>query len=198
MRAATRAEHEAVETALDLLDPDLSRPRLAIALRLLHGFWAAAEAGLQAWADRSPDDARAVGWPRRRRAGLFAADLRALGGRAGGRPVLAEVADTDSALGRLYVLEGASLGGQAIDRHLAALPTLAAVRLHAFTPYGAETGGMWAAFRRAARERVAAGGVADAMIRSARGTFGALAGWCAPAARRPAALHPAALHPAAS
>jgi hypothetical protein len=57
---------------------------------------------------------------------------------------------------------------------------------------------MWAAFRRAARERVAAGGDADAMIRSARGTFGALAGWCAPAARRPAALHPAALHPAAS
>src|SRR3954468_5393500 len=98
----------------------------------MHGFWVAAEAGLDAWAARHPADADDVSWPRRRRAALFAADLRALGGdgtaaaascprrpgaalfaaglRAlGGNgtaepPRLPAIADTDQALGRLYVL----------------------------------------------------------------------------------------------
>ena len=68
------------------------------------------------------------------------------------------VTGTDAALGRLYVLEGSTLGGVFIDRHLAALPRLAGLpRLHAFSPYGAETGAMWAAFRRQTRARVDAG-----------------------------------------
>jgi heme oxygenase len=94
------------------------------------------------------------------------------------------VADTDHALGRLYVLEGSTLGGTFIDRHLASLPQLSGVRIRAFSPYGSETGAMWAAFRRVVRERVAAGGDADAMIGSARETFRALAAWCHPVRER--------------
>jgi heme oxygenase len=100
-------------------------------------------------------------------------------------PALPAVPDTDRALGRLYVLEGSTLGGAFIDRHLASLPSLAGVRIRAFSPYGGETGAMWAAFRRVTRERVAAGGDAEAMVDSARETFRALAAWCRPVAAAP-------------
>ena len=88
--------------------------------------------------------------------------------------------DTDDALGRLYVLEGSTLGGTFIDRHLSGLPSLSGVRLRAFSPYGAQTGAMWHAFRRVTRAHVAGGGDADAMLSAATGTFRALAQWCRP------------------
>ena len=182
LRAGTTAEHERVERTLDLLDPQLDRARLTGMLTRMHGFWRAAEAGLDDWAVRFPSDARAVTWSTRRRAALFAADLAALGAApADAQPALAPVGDTDDALGRLYVLEGSTLGGTFIDRHLTGLPSLSGVRLRAFTPYGAETGAMWHAFRRVTRDRVADGGDADAMLTAATGTFRALAEWCRPA-----------------
>src|SRR5207245_815438 len=132
----------------NLLDPDLERPRLAAVLGRLHGFWLAAEAGLDDWAARFRDDADAVDWSRRRRTGLFAADLETLGSAPEpAAPVLARLAGTDQALGRLYVLEGSTLGGVFIDRNLAGLPGLADVRLRAFSPYGVDTGARWHAFR---------------------------------------------------
>jgi heme oxygenase len=179
LRAGTAAEHADVERTLDLLDPELDRPRLAAVLDRMHGFWVAAEAGLDAWAAGTPADADEVAWARRRRSALFAADLRALGAPAAGdRPRLPEPAGTDEALGRLYVLEGSTLGGTFIDRHLAVLPHLSGVRIRAFSPYGGETGAMWASFRRVVRQRVAAGGDADVMVGSARSTFRAMAEWC--------------------
>jgi heme oxygenase len=181
LRTGTAAEHADLECSLDLLDPALDRIRLTGVLERMHGFWQAAESGLDAWATRFPEDAAKVSWERRRRAGLFAADVAALGGRApDDAPDLPPLAGTDEALGRLYVLEGSTLGGAFIDRHLATVPELSGLRLRAFSPYGAETGAMWQGFRRAARERVAAGGDAATMVVAARATFGALALWCRP------------------
>ena len=181
LRAGTAAEHESVERTLDLLDPHLDRSRLTGVLTRMHGFWQAAEAGLDDWATRFPSDARAVTWAARRRADLFAADLDALGAApAPAEPELPPVEDTDDALGRLYVLEGSTLGGVFIDRHLDGLPALSGVRLRAFSPYGAETGAMWHAFRRVTRDHVADGGDADAMLTAATSTFRALAEWCHP------------------
>jgi heme oxygenase len=126
LRTATAREHERVETALDLLNPDLDRARLTDVLGRLHTFWRAAEAGLDDWAAREPEAAGAVDWARRRRSALFAADLAALGAAAApGLPDLPDVEGTDEALGRMYVLEGSTLGGTFIDRHLANLPTSA-------------------------------------------------------------------------
>jgi heme oxygenase len=183
LRSATAAEHEQVEATLGLMDPELRRDRLVEVLDRLHAFWTAAEAGLDAWARREPADAGSVDWSRRRRAHLFAGDLRALGApaEADGVPRLPDVEDTDQALGRLYVLEGSTLGGTFISRHLATLPTLGpGVRVGAFSPYGADTGAMWHAYRRATRERVAAGGDAGRLVDAARTTFTALAEWVAP------------------
>ena len=112
--------------------------------------------------------------------------MRTLGGTpAAEGPALPVVGGTDQALGRLYVLEGSTLGGAFIDRHLASLPHLADVRIRAFSPYGDGTGAMWAAFRRVTRARVDAGGDAEAMVGAARDTFRALAAWCRPVAAAP-------------
>jgi heme oxygenase (biliverdin-IX-beta and delta-forming) len=110
LRTGTAGEHEEVERTLGLLDPELDRYRLADVLGRMHGFWVAAEAGLDDWAARHPADADEIAWPRRRRAALFAADLQALGGATTGAADLPPVAGTDQALGRLYVLEGSTLG----------------------------------------------------------------------------------------
>jgi heme oxygenase len=185
LRTATAREHEQVETALDLMDTDLPRERLVAVLAVLHGFWRAAEAGLDDWAAREPADAAALDWPRRRRAALYAADLDTLGAPTAGTdtPDLPPLAGTGEALGRLYVLEGSTLGGTFIDRHLATLPHLVpGGRLRAFTPYGEDTGSMWHAFRRFTRAHVAGGGDAGAVVASAGATFRALAAWCAPVA----------------
>src|SRR5215213_8892050 len=101
LRTGTAAEHEAVERTLDLLDPRLDRGRLIEVLGLLHGFWRAAEAGLDAWAAAFPGDADAVDWSRRRRADVLEADLTALGAAApASRPELPSLQGTDEALGR--------------------------------------------------------------------------------------------------
>ncbi len=182
LRTGTAAEHEDVERTLDLLDPALDRHRLTLVLDLMHGFWRAAEAGLDEWAARFPAEAEELQWARRRRTALFARDLAELGGAAGERsPELPAVTGTDEALGRMYVLEGSTLGGVFIDRHLSGLPELAGVTIRAFSPYGTETGAMWAAFRRATRAHAARGGDTGAMLAAARGTFTQLAGWCRPA-----------------
>ena len=183
LREATAAAHAEVEGTLDLLAPDLRLERLMAVMARLHAFWTAAEAGLDEWADRHPDDAARLRWSQRRRAPLFAADLRSLGGRpAPDPPDLPRVPGTDEALGRLYVLEGSTLGGAFIDRHLRLVPHLADVRLQALSPYGERTGAMWHAYRQATRERVAAGGDADRLVGAARATFTALAEWSRPLA----------------
>jgi heme oxygenase len=179
LRTETAAEHRSVEETLDLLSPQLTRARLTDVLVRMHGFWRSAEAGLDAWAQAHRADAERVQWSRRRRSPLFAADLTALGAAPAGEPALPDVPDTDAALGRLYVLEGSSLGGVFIDRHLATLPQLAGDRRpSSFSPYGERTGAMWHAFRTVTRAHVAAGGDADRLVDAARTTFGALASWC--------------------
>jgi heme oxygenase (biliverdin-IX-beta and delta-forming) len=186
LRTATAEDHDRVEAALDLMDPALDRPRLVRAMTVLHGFWASAEDGLAGWADRHPGDAAGLDWPRRRRAPLYEADLRTLGETStADRPDLPEVGDTDDALGRMYVLEGATLGGTFIDRHLSTLPALAGVRLRAFSPYGERTGAMWHAFRSATRAHTAAAGDADRVVAAACETFAALARWVGAGHRLP-------------
>jgi heme oxygenase (biliverdin-IX-beta and delta-forming) len=185
LRASTRAEHDRVEACLDLLDEALTTDRLRTVLLHLSGFWTDAEAGLRDWAAAHPAAAAAVDWPRRQRAALFAADAAALGAdpTAIRAPVLEPVGSTGAALGRLYVLEGSSLGGQVILRHMDRVPALAGVRLRGFGSYGAETGLMWRRFRQYVQGWVLAGGPAVDVEQAAVSTFRALEEWCAPLRR---------------
>ena len=50
LRTGTATEHQQLEDSLDLLDPALDATRLGHVLDRMHGFWVAAEAGLDDWA----------------------------------------------------------------------------------------------------------------------------------------------------
>ena len=162
--------------------PGWTGARLAAVLTRMHGFWRAAEAGLDDWAARFPADAESVTGPpaagRRCSPPTWAPSARPGRGRSRG---CAPVTGTDDALGRLYVLEGSTLGGTFIDRHLAGLPgargrpaaRLLPLRRPRPAPCGTPSGGHPGPRGRAAGTRRHAGRRAA--------TFRALAAWCRPA-----------------
>ncbi len=158
-------------------------------LARFHAFWAATEPALDAWAEREPDLAAALDWPRRRRTDRLAADVALLAARTGRRsevpPAAATVTSPDTAqvLGWLYVSEGSTLGGAVITRAVRANPATADLRLCSFAPYAEGPQPMWRAFQdvleswtvgdQLRAERVTAAGLH---------TFTALAAWVAPLA----------------
>jgi heme oxygenase len=175
--------HRRVEDLLGLTDVGLTPPRLQAIVARLSGFWTAAEQRLDEWAAEWPEHSDALHWPLRRRSRLFADDLVRLGAASGprARPGLPAVPGTAEALGLLYVLEGSSLGGQIINRVLAARDAadpLAGFQLSGLAPYGDATGAMWHEFRGFVAGWVDAGGSAPAMVEAAVGTFAELESWC--------------------
>ncbi len=115
---------------------------------------------------------------------LLSADLRALGVGSDAQeqlPVCRDLPVCDglaAALGCLYVLEGASLGGQVISRHFNHSLNLNAHNGTAFfTGYGAATGPMWQAFT---TRLMAAGADEAALVNSACETFLSLEQWLYP------------------
>lgn len=91
---------------------------------------------------------------------------------------LPEFKTAAQALGGLYVVEGATLGGKIIGRHLQETLGLNAANGAAFFDgYGAENGRMWRAFGETVT-RYAEGGAHDAeIIQGANETFAAFERW---------------------
>jgi heme oxygenase len=88
----------------------------------------------------------------RRKAGLLIIDLTFFGAEvptAPGGPELS-VANLQEAIGCLYVLEGATLGGQVITRHLKTLGIEPSTGGSFFAGYGSRTGEMWKSFQASA------------------------------------------------
>jgi heme oxygenase len=171
LRQETRPQHDGLEKALDLLSPTLELTRYQEILRRFHAFWRgwrplahgllAEEADLLAGRDRTP---------------LLDSDLVHFGVPAlpddGPLPALA---DADQALGSLYVLEGSTLGGQVIARHLEATLGLYDGAGYAyFQGYGRRNGPMWAALRERLAHLPAEGAAADRLVAGARQTFSLL------------------------
>jgi heme oxygenase len=148
LREQTGDLHREVEKRVGILHPELS---LSGYVRLLSRFLAAhaaVERHFEAWAGTLPldlDQRRKVRWLRE--------DLHALDA-----PLDTPQPATDlrvhspaTLLGTLYVVEGSTLGGQVIARHLGPKLNLTPQRgLRFFTGYGEHTGAMWKAFRAAA------------------------------------------------
>lgn len=180
LRTQTANSHHRVEASLNLRDAAMTLAQLQSSVGLLAEFWAEAERGLDAWAEAFPDHARVLEWSRRRRAAAFADDVRRLGGVPTAVPVglhLAPVTGVAQALGRLYVLEGSSLGGQLINAAFAgreAGDPLSRIRLRGLDPYGAANASMWQSFRRYLNDWVDAGGDAAAVVEAGVVTFAAL------------------------
>lgn len=173
LRAETRPQHEALEAGLDLLSPRLDLPRY---LRILQGFdafwrqWQPLAHGLLA---AEPDLIR-----RRDRRPALAVDLHHFGlvaGVAAADGPLPDLDDADAALGSLYVMEGSTLGGQVIARHLEDhLGLRNGKGYRYFLGYGAENGVMWSAMRTRLGAAPAHGPAADRAVTAAAQTFDSL------------------------
>lgn len=151
LKQGTRIYHDALERKMTPLLGTLSIHTYINLLQKLFGFYKPLEeriAALPAWHSVSVD------LERRQKAPLLARDLLWLKvspsqlSQLTWCESLPEVKSLTEALGCLYVLEGATLGGQIISRHLKKNLALNEDRGCAFfCSYGDEVGLMWRSFR---------------------------------------------------
>lgn len=185
LKASTGTRHAALERLLPLLDADLSLATYRQYVQRLFGFYEPLETCLLAvpwWSGLGFDYA-----PRHKTPRLLQ-DLGVLGDtepdiaalpRCARLPPLTRPAHL---WGCLYVIEGATLGGQIIIRNLNAhLGLTADSGASFFDGYGPQTGARWKAFCSAVpAEGDNAPGARDAMLRSANLTFDLLGDWLFP------------------
>jgi heme oxygenase len=179
LKSATREQHEAAESLVGFdaaIGDLLSYRRL---LEKFYGFYAPVEQhlpGVSGLEKTVPDLSS------RMKTHLLREDLRDLGGDALSLPLcqsLPQLKNVAEALGCLYVLEGATLGGQVLSRQ--AKNALGITPLDAgrfFSSYGPQVGAMWKRFSQSAdaycelhpQER-------SAIVKSATDSFSALSIW---------------------
>jgi heme oxygenase len=182
LKEETRSAHSRLERdplSRQLVSPALSRGYYTEVLEVYYGLYAPMEARLCAAADWA-----ALGFDmgRRRKEPMLRADLAHLGRNDAQVAALPRcldlpwVPDLHAALGCMYVLEGATLGGQLIARHVGGALGLAPdAGASFFTSYGAEVGPRWKEFKAFVDERGA--GREDAVIAAASAMFAALESW---------------------
>lgn len=184
LRTETRERHADLDQRLPLVEPRLSRNDYRTILEGFYGYYAPLEVKLftsNVWAELTFD------FTGRQKVPRLENDLVALGKTAEELtrlPRCTELPKLDSiprVLGYLYVIEGATLGGQVISRHLRANLAITPETGGAFfAGYGAATGAQWNVFRAmmtAAAERF---GGQDEIVASANRTFETLHRWLFP------------------
>jgi heme oxygenase len=179
LRSATQSEHRAIESALGLGRADLTAARYRHVVLRFYGFYLPLE-----------DDTRALGgWDAygldlaaRAKTELLRTDLLALGVDPSGIPLCVErprPRTRPEGFGVLYVLEGATLGGQVLSRHLERTLGLGPGNgARFFHGYGSRTGEMWQSFRKALLACPLSAGEEEAMALAAVETFRTLREWC--------------------
>ncbi|RYZ38753.1 MAG: heme oxygenase [Myxococcaceae bacterium] len=185
LKTETRAHHERTEGVVRLMDAHLTPGDYQRHLEDFHGLYVPLEARL---AGPLSVVGPALSLESRWKVPLLEEDLRALGHdtaslarlpRAFPLPSLPGLAE---ALGCAYVLEGSTLGGQLILRHLTRHfgPDARVGTFAFFRAYGDQVGPMWKAFGDVvtqASERAASDTFDAAVVQGARDTFDAFAGW---------------------
>jgi heme oxygenase (biliverdin-IX-beta and delta-forming) len=179
LKEATRPYHDRIEAGIDFLRPDFTLQEYARLLRRLYGYYGPVEACLAA----HPWEAVGLDFPRRRKLPRLETDLRALGDaladldrlpRCSRLPPLHTLS---GAFGCLYVLEGATLGGQVITRHLRHGLAWEAPGGAFFGSYGQEVGSMWQEFRQCLARHADDPVRQDRVVDAARKTFTTLEDW---------------------
>jgi heme oxygenase len=177
LKRGTRRHHDRVEAQVRVLEPDFTPGDYETLLVRMWGFYQPVEAGLAGcvtWGQLGLDSGD------RWKVSLLERDLAGLGKTADALaklPVCTDLPALNSvpaALGCMYVLEGATLGGAIIARHLARTWK---IRSAFFGSYGSATGARWQEFGRALASYEARTGSADLIVNGACETFDKLHGW---------------------
>jgi heme oxygenase len=187
LRHATAALHDATERAVGIADPALDLDGYRQILLAFHGFYSQIEPAIPAYTDNTGawigGDRRKTGWLTR---DLTALEIAADDTDA--QPLLPESTAAAAQMGAMYVLEGATLGGQHVQRHV--LPRLGIGPDNGgrfFSGYGERTGAVWRSFLAEMDVRVVTLADQDLAVLAACETFGSFLNWtssCRSARRR--------------
>ena len=181
LKDETRSSHQATENQLDLFNRIMTKPEYARLLGRFWGFYAPIESKFTqvAGLDELPLNLAA-----RQKKPLLKLDLTSLDWNEStiqALPLCADLPALDSvpqALGCLYVLEGSTLGGQIISRHLQErLGITPENGGRFFASYGPAVGSMWKAFGETLTAYNTSTFIEDAIVGSAIQTFTAFGCW---------------------
>jgi heme oxygenase len=179
LKLETAAEHAAVERATGVMQPGLTLAEYALYLEKTLGFYLPVEASLHQMAVWS---ALGLAAEERAKLALLTRDLSLLG-REPARVVVCDsppqLAGLAEAVGCAYVLEGSTLGGRVISRHVQRCLGPAVPRGF-LECYGARTGESWQEFRAAVLRFADTREIENRVIAGARETFRAFTRWLAP------------------
>lgn len=180
LRDATDWHHRRIEGSprmTVLMSDSLDRKEYAEHLVDLHAFFHSFE---DAVLDQHPDVSARFSYDQRLKTPLIEKDLHSLGRALPGEsPHFVWQLDSDErAIGSLYVVEGATLGGRFVARHVEKTTGVSPDATNYFRSYGSERGVYWNAFKERAQalfdERMLD---ADAVVDAAIEMFECLEGW---------------------
>jgi len=181
LRTETRPNHDRLDhhpLMVQLMSPALSRPLYENLLKKFLGFYQVLEPRLAAYDHWS---SLGLDLKERRKTPSLLRDLSSFHVTADDLPSAPSpdwIHDEASAMGTFYVMEGSTLGGQVITRHVAAhLHLIPDHGLAFFSTYGDAVGARWKETRETLVRIAEKSNAEDAMIESAKQTFTALATW---------------------
>lgn len=173
LKESTRDQHEALESAVDVMNRSLAIEDYKAMLVKFYRLYSALEPTLPADALLANGFDISV----RKKLPLLEKDLKYLGADPGAVDRWSDIpdlVDVARAFGGLYVMEGATLGGQVITRHLKQhLDITPETGAAFFNSYGAEVGPMWKQFGAAVTAFSEANGREGETVQAARETFDA-------------------------
>ncbi len=191
LRLETRAEHEAVEQVLDLMSATLTCQGYRQQLEQFYGFYKPLEKALHFRGDQWLNSVGETPLSNAIRSALavrldktthLQQDLYHLGVTTDMLPLCTDLPPLNTqaeVLGCLYVIEGATLGGRLIARHLSAALGVTPMRGgRFFEGYGDDTSRMWQGMRQLLVSASPNIETENSIVTNAIGTFACLRGWC--------------------
>jgi heme oxygenase len=175
LRQETETDHRNVEGAVPLMHQGLSIAEYVQCLQRIYGVVAA-------WEERAAEVAPEWLQPAllaRQRRPLLKLDLAWFGvaEKDDRRPTLPEMNSLPSFFGTMYVMEGSTLGGQFIARHVEAALHLSEGRGNSyFRGHGSQTGQLWKEFCEMLKLRIPEEQT-DAVVVSAKAMFRTFGTW---------------------
>jgi heme oxygenase (biliverdin-IX-beta and delta-forming) len=175
LRQETEVDHHAVEGSVPLMHDGLNRTQYIQCLQRIHGVVAAWE---ERAAEVAPEWLRTTLTARQRRP-LLERDLAWFGltRHDNRRPDLPEMNEVSSLFGTMYVMEGSTLGGQIIARHVETALHLSEGHGNSyFRGHGSQTGPMWNEFCEMLKLRIPDDQAEDVVV-SAKAMFATFGTW---------------------